>query len=97
MDRCQKCKQIDYYWNAIGGTSVENHEPGYFKRKAILYSLFFGAIPIVGQVILAWALVYSYFQARRTDKPISKQFDEDYILKLVEKDKNKKKNRRNKK
>lgn len=94
MDRCQKCKQIDYYWNAIGNTQVS-----YFKRKGIIMALFFGAIPIAGQAIFILALIYSYFQARRKDgkKLLLKEFNGDYIRKLVEKDKNKKKNRRTKK
>ena len=94
MDKCQKCKQINHYWNAIGNTKVS-----YFKRKEILVALFLGAIPIAGQIILLWALIYSYFQARRKDikKLLLKDFDGDYIRKLVEKDKNKKKNRRKRK
>ena len=94
MDRCQKCKQIDQYWNAIGNTKVS-----YFKRKGILMALFFGAIPIAGQIVFLFALIYSYFQARRKDikKLLLKDFDGDYIRKLVEKDKNKKNNRRSKK
>jgi len=94
MDRCQKCRSIDSYWNAIGNSKVS-----YYNRKVILTSLFLGAIPIAGQVAFIWILIYTYFQARRTDAKagILKEFNVEYIKKLVEKDKNKKKNRRTKK
>jgi len=91
LSKCKKCKQVNKYWNAIGNT-----KNSYFKRKEVLIVLFIGAVPIVGQLVLVGVLVGSYFQARRKDikESLLKEFDEDYIRKLVEKDKHKTKRKR---